>query len=181
MENPPVIVSAPSRLHFGLFSIGQTIPRRYGGVGMMVQQPTTRIEVARHSDWSAEGPDSAWTLKLAKRWFDLYRPLLEHHDRQTRIKIKTQSAGNRHVGLGSGTQHSMAIATALFRLFELPLPPVSEMAQAMGRAGRSAIGSYGFRRGGFLIDRGMAEGDDIAPLDLQIEFPDEWPVLLVIP
>ena len=41
---PPVVrIIAPSRLHFGLWSLGGDGTRRFGGVGAMVQQPALRL------------------------------------------------------------------------------------------------------------------------------------------
>ncbi len=51
---------------------------------------------------------------------------------------------------------------------------------AMQRGKRSAIGSYGFYQGGFLMDRGIADDEIMAPLDLRIDFPTEWPIVLVL-
>ena len=63
-------LTAPSRLHFGLFALpargvthwpnveGQpTIPaRRFGGVGLMIDQPGVQVTVRPASQWSGAGP-----------------------------------------------------------------------------------------------------------------------------
>ena len=87
----------------------------------------------------------------------------------------------RHIGLGSGTQLALSAAVGLSAYFHQPTPSTGEIASAMDRAGRSAIGSYGFFQGGFLVDRGVGNDEIIAPLDLRLEFPPMWPIVLVLP
>jgi beta-RFAP synthase len=55
------------------------------------------------------------------------------------------------------------------------------MAIATGRAGRSAVGTFGCYEGGFLVDRGKGPNDNVAPIDLRIDFPEHWPIALVYP
>jgi len=86
----------------------------------------------------------------------------------------------RHRGFGSGTQLAFAVAAALQTAFEQPMPSAEEMALAMGRGQRSAIGSYGFFEGGFLVDRGV-EKETIAPLDMRTDFPEDWKIALIAP
>ena len=40
-----VTVTAPSRLHFGMFSFGRSDIRQFGGVGVMVEQPALRLTI----------------------------------------------------------------------------------------------------------------------------------------
>lgn len=86
----------------------------------------------------------------------------------------------RHRGFGSGTQLAFAVAAALQTAFDQPMPSAEEMALAMGRGRRSAIGSYGFFEGGFLVDRGI-EKESIAPLDMRTGFPEDWKIALIDP
>ena len=86
----------------------------------------------------------------------------------------------RHQGYGSGTQLAFAIAAALQLAFDQPLPSPEEMAMALGRGKRSAIGSYGFFEGGFLVDRGIGN-ESIAPLDMRTDFPEAWKIALIRP
>jgi beta-RFAP synthase len=48
------------------------------------------------------------------------------------------------------------------------------------RGERSAIGIYGFERGGFIVEGGKsAQASGIAPLIGRYEFPQEWRIVLV--
>jgi hypothetical protein len=42
-----ITVTAPSRLHFGLFGLAQEEGRMYGGVGAMVDQPALKLQVLK--------------------------------------------------------------------------------------------------------------------------------------
>ena len=95
------------------------------------------------------------------------------------VRIKVDAAP-RHRGLGSGTQLAFAIATALQIWFDQPIPSSEDLALRLGRGKRSAIGSYGFHQGGFLIDRGIAD-EPMAPLDMRTDFPEEWKIALIQP
>ena len=55
------------------------------------------------------------------------------------------------------------------------------MAGWMGRGKRSAIGIHGFRQGGFLVEAGKRSPEAISPLLGRLSFPEEWPVLVLIP
>jgi len=97
------------------------------------------------------------------------------------VQISILQACPRHSGLGSGTQLAITVALALQHHFNLPSAKPEEMAIATGRAGRSAIGTYGCFEGGFLVDRGKAPNENVAPIDLRIDFPEHWPIALVYP
>jgi beta-RFAP synthase len=56
-----------------------------------------------------------------------------------------------------------------------------ELARRVGRGKRSALGIHGFEQGGFLVEAGKTQSEDIAPLVARVPFPEDWGVLLVIP
>jgi len=74
----------------------------------------------------------------------------------------------------------MSIATGLGQWLGLPLPAPAELAVAMGRGKRSVIGTYGFAQGGLLVDRGKQANTPVAPLDCRIDFPTDWPIVLMM-
>jgi beta-RFAP synthase len=86
-----------------------------------------------------------------------------------------------HVGLGSGTQLGLAIARAVAELYELPTV-TRELARAVDRGRRSAIGTWAFESGGFILEGGRRPGtDDVAPLLARYEIPPTWRYVVVIP
>src|SRR6185437_10308328 len=86
-----------------------------------------------------------------------------------------------HCGLGSGTQLALAVARALAELYDLP-PDAASLARATGRAQRSAIGTWVFSLGGFILEGGRrAERDVLAPLLARWAMPAHWRCVLVVP
>jgi beta-RFAP synthase len=176
-----IIVSAPSRLHFGLFSVRPEPRRRFGGMGLMIDEPRTELRVETAEQLECQG---VLLRSLVRCWYSRFRSLLEGQEysfERLPINVEWLKRPRRHVGLGSGTQAAFAVAAALFAYFDIPRPSVEEIAVGMNRGRRSAIGSFGFLRGGLLVDRGLRAGDRFSPLDLRLEFPSEWPIVLVIP
>lgn len=86
-----------------------------------------------------------------------------------------------HAGLGSGTQLTLAIGTALSLLRGQAVPAAADIARSLGRMKRSAIGTFGFDRGGFVVDRGQSA--DQSPEDRceRLRFPESWRFVLLRP
>lgn len=95
------------------------------------------------------------------------------------VQLDVLDATPRHRGLGSGTQLAMATGIALQRYFGLPIPKPDELAIGLGRAARSAIGTYGCFEGGLLVDRGKTASEQVSPIDLRVDFPEHWPIAIV--
>ena len=181
MPRPSISVSAPSRLHFGLFAVGDCVERQFGGMGLMIEKPRTSVCIREADSFSMEGEPQNKIQSIVEKWFARYGPLAspaQAHPLDSGISLEVCEQPPPHQGLGSGTQLALTIATALFRHFELPLPKPAEIASALGRGGRSAIGSYGFFHGGLLVDRGTSPTEEVAPLDFQTDFPTDWPIVI---
>ena len=176
-------VSAPSRLHFGLLSIGDLTTRKFGGAGLMIDAPRTEVSVEPGGALQIDAANDveASVNSAVSLWQKTYAPELfrdfELQKIPTRLSINHSP---RHRGFGSGTLLAFAVATALQLAFAQPLPSAEELAMALGRGKRSAIGSYGFFEGGFLVDRGIEHGT-MAPLDMRTDFPEDWKIALIQP
>lgn len=96
------------------------------------------------------------------------------------VRIEILSVPPEHQGLGTGTQLSLAIAAAVGQLLGIRASAV-ELSRWTERGGRSAIGIHGFDHGGFLVDGGKSTMTNVAPLVARMEFPSDWPVLLIAP
>jgi beta-RFAP synthase len=85
------------------------------------------------------------------------------------------------VGLGAGTQLALAVGAGLNASHGLPemAPPL--LAACVGRGQRSAVGTYGFCVGGFLVEEGKFPSEDLAPLVHRIELPPAWRFVLLRP
>jgi beta-ribofuranosylaminobenzene 5'-phosphate synthase len=164
-------VETGSRLHFGLLRPPPVDGQRgFGGCGLMVEAPAVRVSVEPAADWSATGPGADRALAVAR---------LVAADRPHRIVV--DACPPEHVGLGVGTQLSLAVARAALHLAPGDSPGAKYLARLAGRGGRSGIGLHGFERGGFLVDGGKRDADEIAPLVARAEFPPEWRVVLLTP
>jgi beta-ribofuranosylaminobenzene 5'-phosphate synthase len=111
---------------------------------------------------------------LAKRF-------LETYNLKPNARIQVKQAIPEHVGLGSGTQLALAIATALAKLFDVSAS-VKELAEAMGRGQRTSIGTTVFEQGGFLVDGGKSTSQKSFPTTIfRQPFPHDWSFVVAIP
>jgi beta-RFAP synthase len=171
-------VRTPSRLHFGLFGLGTESGRQFGGVGLMVDDPGLEVLVEPSDSWDARGPLSDRARALAT---DLVRRLAAEGHPVGPVRVTTLRAPEAHVGLGVGTQLSLAVARALTELAGLPDTPVETLARLTGRGRRSGIGIHGFREGGLIVDGGRLGPQPTPTRLLRYPFPRTWSVLLIIP
>ncbi len=175
MSAPPTVrVHAPARLHLGLFDLRGELGRRFGGAGMALDTPSLVLDAAPAPALSATGPEAERVLTFARRF-------LEHHGLDTGARLTLRRAIPAHSGLGSGTQLALAVARALAELNGLPRDAAS-LAAAVDRARRSAVGTWAFERGGFILEGGRrTDADHTAPLLLQHAVPPTWRCVLAIP
>lgn len=166
-----VSVSAPARLHLGFVDLNGSLGRRYGSIGLAVDEPKTELHLARAETTSANGPEQVRVLSVLERCRTALG-LTGHY------RIEVRSAIPAHAGLGSGTQLALAIGLALMRLEGLSLTP-QQIGDLAGRGVRSAIGMAAFEGGGFIVDGGRGAIDQPPPVLVQMPFPEDWRVLLV--
>ena len=142
-----VVVRAPARLHFGFIDLDGSLGRRFGSIGLAIDEPKVIVEATPAHRLSVTGDESGRAQALARRF-------LRHYRLRESVHIALQQMIPAHVGLGSGTQLALSIATALARLFSIEAG-VRELASVMGRGKRSGIGVAAFDRGGFILDGGQ--------------------------
>jgi beta-RFAP synthase len=113
-------------------------------------------------------------MEFARRW-------LAYQRLDSGAHLIVHRAIPSHSGLGSGTQLGLAVARALAELHGLPADPV-ELARATGRGKRSAIGTWSFAFGGFIVEGGRRPGSDlVAPLLARFPIPPEWRCVVAVP
>ena len=173
---PSVSVTAPSRLHFGLLSFGRPGVRQFGGAGVMVERPGLRLRITPNNSFQVIGPLRERVRTIAER----YRRFWEL-SALPGCTVEVVSAPPEHVGLGTGTQLTLAVVAGLDRFRAVEPLDVVELAHLAGRAARSAVGTYGFAQGGLLIEPGKLDCEPVAPLEHRIDLPDAWRIALVIP
>ncbi len=181
-----MFVEAPARLHFGMLDLGGSFGRRFGGIGASVPVPSVLVSAAHapalsvHAGAQIELNDAVQELIGAAH--DAARRVLSHYGiAGSAARVTVHRTIPAHRGLGSGTQIALAVARTIAELYDLPRDP-AELARATGRARRSAIGTYVFAHGGFIVEGGRRPGNDQpAPLLARIPIPHEWRCVLVIP
>ncbi|MGH7613334.1 MAG: beta-ribofuranosylaminobenzene 5'-phosphate synthase family protein [Gemmatimonadales bacterium] len=170
----PVFVEAPARLHFGVLDLRGDLGRRFGGIGAAVPAPSLLLEAARASTLRVEGPDRERALEFARRF-------LAHHAIAGGAHLRLHRIIPPHAGLGSGTQLGLAVARALAELHGLPTE-VAALARAVGRGRRSAIGTWTFALGGFVLEGGRRDdAEHLAPLLAHLPLPTAWRCVIAVP
>lgn len=170
----PVFVEAPARLHFGVLDLRGDLGRRFGGIGAAVPTPSLLLEAARASTLRVEGPDGERALEFARRF-------LAYHALAGGAHLRLHRVIPPHAGLGSGTQLGLAVARALAELHGLPTE-VASLARAVGRGRRSAIGTWTFALGGFVLEGGRRDdGEHVAPLLAHLPMPPAWRCVIAVP
>jgi beta-ribofuranosylaminobenzene 5'-phosphate synthase len=168
-----VRVEAPARLHLGMLAVGDAGTRRFGGLGVAVERPAVVLEAEPADDLLVEGADAERALAFAQRCRDsLGLPGGAH--------LRVLEAIPPHVGLGSGTKLALAVARALAAVHERALDAPA-LAQAAGRAARSAVGMWTFALGGLVVEGGVRDTQGPAPLLMRHAMPDEWRIVVVVP
>jgi beta-RFAP synthase len=175
MVESALSITAPSRLHFGMLSFGWPGRRQYGGVGAMLDKPL-RLTMAPADSFIVRGTHSDRAKAFARRW------AAEHlGGDDPACEIEVESAARAHIGLGSGTQLALAIAAGLFTFYGKDLPDAESLTTSVGRGGRSAVGTYGFLRGGLITEQGRKASEQLAPLHQRVEIPAQWRFVLLQP
>lgn len=169
-----VTVEAPARLHFGILDLRGHLGRKFGGIGAAVPSPSLLLEVTPGDQLTTEGPEAGRAQEFAHRYLDAVG--LRHG-----AHLKVHRAIPAHVGLGSGTQLALSVARALAELHGQASDPLT-LARLVGRGHRSAIGTWTFALGGFVLEGGRRTGSDaVAPLISRLPIPSAWRAVIAIP
>ncbi len=179
-----VRIKTPSRIHITLIDLNGSIGRIDGGVGLTLQNPFVEIVAEEDDEVVVEGE----CLNL-DRFKTIAKILSDRFGKGIRIEVLSDYKA--HVGLGSGTQISLAVATAFNEMYGLGFS-VRELAHIVERGGTSGIGVAAFEMGGFIVDGGHSkrEKSDFlpssaskakpAPVIARHEFPD-WDIVVAVP
>lgn len=170
-------VTAHARLHFGFLDLSEDVAgRRFGGLGMTLSKPRLMIRLERGRGLEVEGPLRERIESMALR---VHRAL----ELKPQTRIIVEEAIPEHVGLGSGTQMALALATGIARQRGID-QPVARLCALAGRAQRSGVGFHLFQSGGFVVEGGHARGGmafEVPPLLARHEVPEDWRIVIAIP
>jgi beta-RFAP synthase len=170
----PVFVETAARLHFGVLDLRGSVGRWFGGLGAAAPAPRLVLSVERSETLSADGEDAVRAAAFAARY-------LSHYGLPPAARVTVHRALPQHSGLGSGTQLALSVARALAELHGHSVD-VRVLAGAVGRARRSAVGTWTFADGGFVVEGGREpESDTCGPLVARLPFPADWRCVVAVP
>ena len=145
--------------------------RRFGSLGVALNEISTCLSIERADELKVTGPQSKRAQKIAKSFCKTLQ-LPESHS------ITLNSAIPEHVGLGSGTQMALAVGLGLSAFYGLDYK-IRDIAKLTGRGARSGIGVGMFEHGGFIVDGGSAKNDAPPPVIVSKQVPENWRFILV--
>ena len=167
-----VEVEAFARLHLGFIDLHGGFERRFGSLGLTLDGISTRICISPSNQLVI---NSGSTTRIEK----VVRTMCESLNIAAAIQLRALRLIPHHVGLGSGTQLSLCAGTAIERLYGLGLLP-RDIALICGRGVRSGIGIGAFEHGGFLMDSGCVNSDDVPTITTRLDFPQDWRIALIM-
>ncbi len=155
----------------GFLDPAGSLGRRFGGIGVALNEIATRLTIRLADRLGADGPQAERAVEAVRSLSDVM-----HVPEQVHVEI--DEAIPDHVGLGSGTQLTLAIGVGLSRLYDLDLD-VREIAGLTDRGARSGIGIGVFEQGGFVVDGGRSERTSTPPVIARFAVPEQWRFILV--
>ena len=175
-KNIKVYVKTPARLHLGLIDLNGDLGRIFGGLGVAIDHPNVILEAQKSQTLTVKGEKAELTQNIAARF-------LEACKIKENVAIDVKQVIPEHVGLGSGTQLALAVATSISRLFDVKTS-AHELAATMGRTAQSGVGTAAFAQGGLVVESGkntQNPNHKTIPLICRQPFPDEWRFVVAIP
>ena len=172
-------VAVGARLHFGFSNLSLSHSRLYGALGVALAEPQVSLSATPAGSVAAPPALEAVADRVCTQLG------------VDGVSLQLDHQLPSHVGLGSGTQTTLAVATAVADAYDRGIA-VREVAPALGRGGRSGIGVATFEAGGFVLDGGHPtarfttdrpqDGDwTVPPIAAHHRIPAHWRFLLVIP
>ena len=156
----------------GFIDLSGSLDRHFGSIGVALNEHATRLSVTRAEQRTIKGPSA----HRADKCLTLMCQALNVSDK---LNVTIDTAIPEHVGLGSGTQMSLAIGSALNAFYGLGLT-VRDIAAFMDRGLRSGIGIGVFEQGGLVVDGGRGAKTITPPMLVHLDIPGTWRFILVL-
>jgi len=172
LKDRKVSVIAPARLHMGFIDLSGSLGRHFGSIGVALNEISTQLSVSFSEQLVINGESSARAEKCT-------RILCKDLNVSDQLQIDIDCAIPEHVGLGSGTQMSLAIGWALNAFYDLGLS-VRDIAHLTDRGKRSGIGIGVFEQGGIVVDGGRGKDTITPPVISHMDIPQDWRFILVL-
>ncbi len=158
-------------MHLGFVDLNGGLGRRFGSLGLAIDGVATTVTASPSDQLYVVGPGADRARGYAEE-------IITQGDLPA-VNIELSSVIPEHSGLGSGTQLSLAVATAIHRLFGVATT-AREAAALLQRGKRSGIGVGAFEHGGFLIDGGPASAMEAPRITARADFPGRWRAILIL-
>jgi len=155
----------------GFIDLSGSLGRHFGSIGVALNEISTCLSVTIAEQLTITGPSAQRAEKCMSKLCEALRV-------PDKLNITIETAIPEHVGLGSGTQMSLAIGAALNEFYGLGLS-VREIAAVADRGLRSGIGIGVFEQGGLVVDGGRGEKTITPPVLAHMDVPEEWRFILV--
>jgi beta-ribofuranosylaminobenzene 5'-phosphate synthase len=173
-DTEAVFVETSARLHFGVLDLRGAHGRWFGGIGASASTPTLLVSASPSPTLIVEGDDADRAEEYARQFLTYYQSA------QGGV-VRVHRSLPRHAGLGSGTQLALAVARALAEVHGITAD-ARDLARAVGRARRSAIGTWTFAGGGLVVEGGRRPDRDVCgPLLARLPFPLTWRCVVAVP
>ncbi len=188
-------VRSVSRIHVTLIDLNGSLGRVDGSVGVTLDEPAMIVDVE-----VTDGGNDVEVIGVegdtARKAEETARLIAEDLGVDGGITVRFEGNYPEHVGLGSGTQTALSVATALHVEVTGETPNPRELALKLGRGGTSGIGVAAFEAGGFIVDGGhrfgpggkedfrpsaASKGVPPAPVVSRLPVPEDWRFVLAIP
>lgn len=170
-------VKTPSRLHLGFIDPLGKLGRVYGSIGLAIKEPYWLIEVEKAEELSIETDD----VEALRKIEGIVERAQSFLGKRLSLNISVLSSVPFHVGLGAGTQLSLAVSEAILKV-EGASYTKEDVIRISGRGKRSGIGIAVYFNGGFVLDVGKRVESELPPLSLlKLDFPSDWLFLVVLP
>jgi beta-ribofuranosylaminobenzene 5'-phosphate synthase len=165
-------VKAPARLHFGFMDLNGSLGRRFGSIGVALEEPFVELTLHPAPTLEIWGPEAARIERYAAT-------AAAHLGVALTGRFELRTTIPAHAGLGSGTQLALSVAELLARLNGIDFD-AARMAAALDRGGRSGLGLAAFREGGLVLDGGRGSAGGVPPVLSRFDFPQSWRIILAI-
>lgn len=169
-----VCVKAYSRLHLGFFDLNGASGRKFGSLGISLDNPMMQLVARKSAEVKVEGGDVKRTESVIAHFMKtLNASALQG------MEVCVTKTIPAHAGLGSGTQLALATGMAYSHLYALNLQP-TQVAQITTRGARSGIGIGTFLHGGLVVDGGRGDNTLTPPIIARASFPEAWRIILIM-
>jgi len=170
-----VLIKTPSRLHFAMLDLRGDLGRKFGSLGVAIDNPCIQLTAEPADSLKVEGLRTERAVNFATT-------ILRENKIKEGIHLRIDSDIPEHSGFGSGTQLALAVGMAISKVFNLDYSE-ELIAVKLGRSRRSGIGTYAFKHGGFIIDGGhrMNEQNKLPPLLFHSQIPEDWRFIIGLP